>query len=27
VIPVHKNGKVIGGMNRQDGLTVLLEAN
>jgi len=27
VIPVAKDGKVIGGMNRQDALTVLLEAD
>jgi glycine betaine/proline transport system ATP-binding protein len=27
VIPVAKDGKVIGGMKRQDALTVLLEAN
>ena len=27
VIPVSKDGKIIGGLNRQDGLAVLLEAN
>ncbi|MFT6024684.1 MAG: glycine betaine/proline transport system ATP-binding protein [Ascidiaceihabitans sp.] len=27
VIPVSKDGKIIGGMNRQDALAVLLEAN
>ena len=27
VIPVAKDGKVIGGMNRQDGLTILLEGS
>ena len=27
VIPVTKDGSVIGGMNRQDGLTILLEGS